>query len=504
MSWVELHTPNSILQTKKGIALIITVFAIMVFGVLGWTLATLNSGGFMTNLRNLYGERATAVAEAGSQWMLTQLSKNPSSVTKGTTYTHTINFGQYDVLYRDPTGSETGTYVVVATGYAPSKANYSAQRQVSSQCGAVFSYYTESEGVSSIATTTLTDKATLTFIPPAGDFLIIASANITESATKQFEANLVVDGTAYHLQTITLLGTVMLYRTVGFSKKVTLTNASHTIKIQFREVGGGTAYIQNARIAAIALTTSDLQYAESETTTSNTTTTYTDKVSLTFTPAATADYYILGTGDFNVPSTSSNAYCRTSNAGTTTEAESYVTGIATTDYYPFTSGRKYTSLLSGAQTFKIQYKKGTANAILRYCHLPAVRLTNFTNYYAEAETVTSTTAITYQDKTTLTFTPPAAGAYLIIASAQVLSAVANKYVVLTRLNIDGTDLTPEQQFYTKAATDWVSYFAMRKVNLTAASHTIKIQYCTNNASGAASIRNARIIALTPIIRWSEI
>ncbi len=491
-------------MSNKGIALIIVVFVIMVSGILGWTLATLHSGSFAgVELRNMDGERATAAAESGADWMWVQLTKNPSSVTEGNTYTHTMDFGQYDVLYRDPTGAETGTYVVVATGYAPAKTGYRAQRQVEYQCGAVY-YYTESEAASTNATTTLADKATLTVNPTAStDYLIIASANITNNtAAKQFEAVLRTDGTDHHQQTITLLTTASLYRTVGFTEKATFAAGSHTIKIQFREIGGGTASIQNARIAAIALTTADLAYNEDETTTTTSSTTYVDKVKLTFTPAATADYYVLGTGDFLVPSTTKNAYCRLSNAGTSTEAESFLVGIATTDYYPFTSGRKYTSL-SSAQDFRIQYKYGSANATLRYCHLSAVRLTNFTNYYAEAETATSTTSTTYQDETTLTFTPSAAGNYLIIASAQVQMA-NTKYVVKTRLNIDGTDLTPEQQLITKAAADWASYFATRQVTLTAASHTIKIQYCTNNAAGAAYIRNARIIAVSPIIRWSEI
>jgi hypothetical protein len=90
----------------------------------------MQSGDFEINLRNLDSERALNLAEAGSQWMLNQVIKNPSGVTKGNHYIHTLSFGQYDVFYRDPVIGEDGDVVIISTGYVPAQASYRGMRQV--------------------------------------------------------------------------------------------------------------------------------------------------------------------------------------------------------------------------------------------------------------------------------------------------------------------------------------------------------------------------------------
>lgn len=130
-------------DNAKGVALIIVIFAMMLFAVLGWTLANLQSGDFEANLRNLDSEQALSLAEAGAEWGLRQLTTTPNFFTAtnpghqdddcidSTDWrTHTFSPGQYRVCCRNPTPSEIGANKVIETeGYTPT-ANPRARRQV--------------------------------------------------------------------------------------------------------------------------------------------------------------------------------------------------------------------------------------------------------------------------------------------------------------------------------------------------------------------------------------
>lgn len=94
----------------------------------------------------------------------------------------------------------------------------------------------------------------------------------------------------------------------------------------------------------------------------------------------------------------------------------------------------------------------------------------------------------------LTFTPEVPVYYLIIGTAE-LGGSSSSYSVLARMNIDGTscaDFTREPD-QTKI---FINHFATQKVvNLTAASHTIKIRFRSESSSAHAYARRARILAI---------
>jgi hypothetical protein len=123
-------------RCDKGMSLIIVVFAMMLFGILGWTLAMMQSADFQQNERNLDTERALFLANAGAQWALKELSQNTiwrtdvSHGYAGGFAQHTLSGGQYRVVCRDPQGTEQGNVVIVATGYIPAVLNYRALREV--------------------------------------------------------------------------------------------------------------------------------------------------------------------------------------------------------------------------------------------------------------------------------------------------------------------------------------------------------------------------------------
>ena len=146
---IRTHSTQRIAHNAKGVSLIIVIFAMMLFAVLGWTLAVMLSTDFEANLRNLDSERALGLAEAGSQWALNQLSQSGSWRTgngdsdcddSGDWLSpHSLAPGQYSVCCRNPCSSppcgsvtvvEGGDAVIESTGYIPTQASYRAMRQV--------------------------------------------------------------------------------------------------------------------------------------------------------------------------------------------------------------------------------------------------------------------------------------------------------------------------------------------------------------------------------------
>ncbi|MEW6555451.1 MAG: hypothetical protein AB1384_14335 [Actinomycetota bacterium] len=114
--------------------------------------------------------------------------------------------------------------------------------------------------------------------------------------------------------------------------------------------------------------------------------------------------------------------------------------------------------------------------------------------YAETEAESSTKSTSYQDKAVLTFTPESAGAYLVVGTAE-LRGSSSSYSVLARLTVDGVscaDFTGEPE----ETGIYVNHFAAHEVvNLTAASHTIRLQYRSESAYASAYARRARVLAI---------
>lgn len=126
---------------KRGVSLIIVIFAMMLFAVLGWTLAVMQTTDFQANLRNLDSERALGLAEAGAQWGMRALkdsaffdcsSFNPTGNPAG--IRHTLGFGQYRTSCTctdsPPQCNNSSQLILVSKGYIPSEANFRAERQI--------------------------------------------------------------------------------------------------------------------------------------------------------------------------------------------------------------------------------------------------------------------------------------------------------------------------------------------------------------------------------------
>lgn len=101
---------------NKGISLIIVVFAMMLFAVLGWTLTIMQSTDFEANLRNLDSERALYLAEAGAQEALRLLFSGDTRFDSDTDQLNrTLNYGVYNVTR----STSVPTVTVISTGAIP-------------------------------------------------------------------------------------------------------------------------------------------------------------------------------------------------------------------------------------------------------------------------------------------------------------------------------------------------------------------------------------------------
>jgi hypothetical protein len=241
-------------------------------------------------------------------------------------------------------------------------------------------------------------------------------------------------------------------------------------------------------------------YAESTAESSwNTDTTYQDKTTLTFTPDDSSTYVIIASWLMQESSTSYQVKAKlTRTTGTAKDfneliyqpkdATDYISGGAI--------GIDTFGASPGSQTYKIQYTTNSSSgtARIKEAKIIAIKLTS-ADQYAQSEDRITTTQTAYQDKTTLTFAPATAGDYIIIASATGDGASAS-YDFRIQLTIDGTAYS-NYNIEPAYATNRYLWGMVKRVELTAASHTVKIQYSAESATAGreAGIAHARIVAL---------
>jgi hypothetical protein len=253
------------------------------------------------------------------------------------------------------------------------------------------------------------------------------------------------------------------------------------------------AYIKNAKIIAIKLNTAD-QNAVQESKTTTTGTGWSDKTTLTFTPATAGDYLILAVADMD-----SNSTTYDWKVQLLVDASAYsVTNIENNDgsnTMPWIVCKKVT-LTAASHTMKIQYATENASGTvgINNARIVAIRLSNYdSNSYGESDGESSTANTAYTDKTTLTATP-ANDTHLILGCAG-LGEDSISYNVSGQL-IEGAVSKCEHTQESKDATSrGYCFFTIYKATLSATSTTWKIQYKTENAGYVAYVQGARIAVL---------
>ncbi|NLZ24656.1 DUF2341 domain-containing protein, partial [Candidatus Dojkabacteria bacterium] len=246
-------------------------------------------------------------------------------------------------------------------------------------------------------------------------------------------------------------------------------------------------------------------YSEATTENATTSTVYQDKTTLTFTPEANSNYLLISSWLLQQSNTSYLTYSkltRSSGAAKNFNELAYQPKNGTD--YVSGGGIGIDSFGSSPtqQTYKIQYRTSNAagTARIKEASIFALKLEE-EDKYAQVESRSTTTAVTYQDKTTLTFTPSTPGEYIILASATIDSIAPAgwglAFPVKTALNIDGTPYSEISMLPTDEANRF-PWFVVKRVNLNATSHTIKIQYSATQSGSFTSeigIADARIVVI---------
>ncbi len=239
-------------------------------------------------------------------------------------------------------------------------------------------------------------------------------------------------------------------------------------------------------------------YAESTALSTHTgDTNYTDKTTLSFTPDADSTYVIIASWLMNESSASYGVYAKlTRTTGTPTDLNEllYVPKDATDYYMGGAIAIESFGASPSSQTYKIQYatSNSAATARIKEAKIIAIKL-NSDDKYIEDTTRTTSSSTSYVDKLSLSFTPPSTGDYIVLASTTMDAPnVNNDYKV--QITVDGTA-------YSSSNVEVVNYnnkypwATMKRVNLSATSHTLKLQYCSESASYAVGSAHARLVAL---------
>lgn len=232
---------------------------------------------------------------------------------------------------------------------------------------------------------------------------------------------------------------------------------------------------------------------ESTTTSSS----YQDKATLTFTPDASSTYLIIATWLYQKQqSTISPCTAQLYDAtGSASLSEQIYYPRDATDYMP--GGCAVTAAFGSSpssQTYKIQYKSdGTYNGAIKQARIIAIKLTANDQTASSTGRVTYSTNTTWQDKVSKTFTATA-GYYLIIASA-VMDHDSTTYSARAQIDVDGSAQYGSSSVYVNNTNNRFGYLYFQKVSLTAASHTVKLQYATGSEGCAVGIASAYLTIL---------
>ena len=240
-------------------------------------------------------------------------------------------------------------------------------------------------------------------------------------------------------------------------------------------------------------------YAESLAESTTTSSTYQDKVSLTFTPDANTDYILFWSAGVIEVSTTVSVFSRLYNSTDAVVLSEQNQENRTTSGSPYRITGGMAKFSAGASpvstTFKIQFhdSDGASTAKIKNARILAVRV-DALDAYAESLSDQTSTSNTYEDGASLTFTPGSTGDYLIFATCDFNHGSTGDEMFIKLLDPDGSTSYCELQHVNRDAANYNPYFAMVKKNLTASSKTFKLQVHRTSAN-TITLKNQRLYAM---------
>jgi hypothetical protein len=243
-------------------------------------------------------------------------------------------------------------------------------------------------------------------------------------------------------------------------------------------------------------------YVESLGESSTTSSDWQNKLSLSFTPDANCDYFVIASAVFTNSSGTNDhvgwvsLYHAEADVVLIDEGMQRQEASSPQDYVSFFGIAKLSFGASpGEQSLYIFYNSSHAGDTAKIKDVRVLVIkADAADQYAESLSGDSTSSTSWQTKTTLTFTPASTGDYLVIANAKIASD-SNLAAMRARLNyVSGALTWGDKVWYCKDDWDNQPFAAMEKLNLSNASKTFQLEYRSESGT-LCYIEFARILAL---------
>ncbi|MHC4663133.1 MAG: hypothetical protein ACYS8W_15840, partial [Planctomycetota bacterium] len=368
-------------------------------------------------------------------------------------------------------------------------------------------YYAENFSVISTTSNTAWENVcTLTLPEPrAGNYLILATMQAKSCTTLNWlsmfrfvrdetnEINYVYDETDDYYHSF-------------MSSEVLSASGSDDYKYQLQiqsEINGQPTTAQNAAIIALPLTS--LNYAAIDNLTEDSAADppgWVKHTDLTVSPlGSNVDYWIIHVSNHRVSSAGIQSYSRLHDG---TNEVTYGMRDPCEDWteWFFQGGFTVLKGISSDVTLTSEHRPPISTSYNRYVHIAAIRLNDFTwDGHADNALNTEQTwdSDTPMPAVTKTFTVTTAQNYLIMGSAAIgdSSTSAGYYpVVWLEHDNGGTSQLGEMSFYEHDQfTERATFAAMRRMYLTAGSHTVRIMFKRGQNSADHYVRNPAVVAI---------
>jgi len=241
-------------------------------------------------------------------------------------------------------------------------------------------------------------------------------------------------------------------------------------------------------------------YAESLAESSTTSTTPQVKAILTFTPDANATYWLIASAGFVCTATAGQAIIAVHHVNAALDlllqGGQVKESSSPLDLIPcFGIARLSFGAAPGEQSIEVRYasENDGDTTKIRDARLLVIKA-DAADQFAASDDEWQTASTSWQDKTTLTFTPATAGDYLVIGNAA-MAMNANNTAMRGRLNHTTASLTySDRVWYARDAWSFQPFAVMEKISLAASPQTFTLQFRSNSGT-LCFYRDARILAL---------
>lgn len=364
-------------------------------------------------------------------------------------------------------------------------------------------YSAKATAEASTTATSFQDFVTLSFTPDDNqDYLMVWSALVRNPSNITTDTMaLVIDNSSATLwaQNIAAKDTAN-YQPVFGQARATFATATgaHTFRLQYSQetATGAISNIKDGNLIAIKLATCD--FFQGSTTESFTTATvetiYTTATTLSFTPSATGNYLVIGSGVPVFGLTNRAFWYKLSGGGTATDYG--FAGLSAPQFNAESWGTAVRLGLTATQwDFSIQHTTSTLGnqGRLRSPCISAIRLDQFaTDYYAETRTQSTVTSTSFATQVSLTQTPTAHD-HLVIGGG-IFGAQTTANDAIAKFTEGGSTLVEANEEMNESVIDQdaLRLLAFEVRTLAASSTTWTVEYTNETASISANASEAFI------------